>query len=131
MFSSSNIVVQLQSTQIRSIWTQKCSCGVKWAFGLSNYSSHLCCTSNGSISSLKCARASLNLDFNSFGIYLCFFTLQSLKSDALDLKSHSIHSQKHFHTQRTQTIFSSIQNILNDFKQTFQHSTFNITPLNI
>ena len=61
---------------------------------------------------------------NVFAIKCALCTLQSLKSDALVLKSHSMQSHKLFHTQGT-------RNSLNDFIQAFQLLSLANKPLNI
>ena len=155
---SSNFVFPLESTQIRSISTQKCSHGVKWAFRFSNYSSQIIFTTNKSSYSQICPSyiKSINLYFclphisplplqSVLGLLIiqvtfCFIqmnalslkdticTLQSMELDAFDLKSHSMHSHKFFHTQSSQTTFPSTQNTWNGFKQAFHYLSLTNKP---
>ena len=55
-------------------------------------------------------------------------TLKTLKYAPLELKSHSMHSHKHFHTQGTYITLPSTQNTLNDFKKALLHSSLTNKP---
>ena len=111
----------------------------KYAIELSNHSSQIFFTSNEStpLQSLS-GRLIIQVRFYFSQMFLFYFIsicahyiFQSVKSYALNLKLHSMHSDKFFHTQGTQTIFLLTRNTLNGFKQAFQHSTLTNKPLNI